>query len=270
MNSNITYAVQNSQLARYIKHYYVLDFSGLDNEGVEVKVPPTGFPVLQFHFGSQANYYRHKHFTCQSLFIGQCSRHVMLFPTKGMKLLGVNFKPYGLYNLFGISPRNILNSGVESSAFFGMDSVNEISETLKNQGIEKGIAELEKLLISHQNNSVKKQPFFDEIVDRIELKNGLIDYSELINKSVSVRTIQRYFREVIGISPKLFCQVLRHKFILGLLYKNPEINWSDLQLNGFYYDFAHFSKDFTNFSGLTPRQYLPIRNSFAATLLKQS
>jgi hypothetical protein len=54
---------------------------------------------------------------------------------------------------------------------------------------------------------------------------------------------------------------------MELLYKNPEMKWSDMQLNGFYYDFSHFTKDFTLFSALTPKQYLPIKNSFAAALL---
>lgn len=184
-----------------------------------------------------------------------------------MKLLGINFKPYGLYNLLGISPYSFMNSGVESRFFWGEENVNRISQTLKTNGIENGITEIESLLLTYQNKYVKSQPYFDEIVDKMEAENGLMNCRDILYKSVSIRTFQRYFREVIGISPKLFCQVLRHKYILELLYQNPEIKWSDIQLNGFYYDFAHFTKDFTHFSGLTPKKYLPLKNSFAATLL---
>lgn len=265
--NNISHPIQNPQLAPYIKHYFVFDFSSLPQESVEFKVPPTGFPVLQFHFGENSNYYRHKHFTNQSLFIGQCSRHILLYPFRGMKLLGINFKPYGLYNLLGISPYSFMNSGVESRFFWGEENVNRISQTLKTNGIENGITEIESLLLTYQNKYVKSQPYFDEIVDKMEAENGLMNCRDILYKSVSIRTFQRYFREVIGISPKLFCQVLRHKYVLELLYQNPEIKWSDIQLNGFYYDFAHFTKDFTHFSGLTPKKYLPLKNSFAATLL---
>lgn len=260
--------IQNQQLRPYIKHYFVLDFSSLPQESIEHKVPPTGFPVLQFHFGENTNYYRHKHFTNQSLFIGQCSRHILLYPIRGMKLFGVNFKPYGLYNLFGLSPYSFMNSGIESSLFFGEENINRISQTLKTDGIEKGIAEIEALLLAYQNKSVKPQPYFDELVDKMETQNGLINQQDILDKNVSVRTLQRYFKEVIGISPKLFCQILRHKYIMELLYENQEIKWSDMQLNGFYYDFAHFTKDFIHFSGLTPKKYLPLKNNFAAALLK--
>lgn len=266
-NTHTLYNIQNPQLIPYVKHYFVVDFSALAQEKIEVKVPPVGFPVLQFHFGAKTDYYHHKHFTDQSLFIGQCSRHILLYPSRGMKLLGVNFKPYGLYNLFGISPYGFMNSGVESKVLFGEENVNRISKTLKVDGTEKGIAETESLLLAFQNKNVKSQPYFDGLVDKIEAENGLMNCAELLDKNISVRTLQRYFKEVVGISPKLFCQILRHKYIMKLLYENPEIKWCDMQLNGFYYDFSHFTKDFILFSGLTPKKYLPIKNSFAASLL---
>ncbi len=267
MNQNSIIPVQNPDLLRYVKQYFVLDFSFLPDEETEFKVPPTGFPVLLFHFGKTANFYRHKHFTNHSLFIGQCSRHILLYPSRGMKLLGVNFKPYGLYNLLGVSPLSFMNSGVESSHLWGEKRVESVIKILNYEGVERGVSEIEALMLEYRNSVVKTQPYFDSLVDRLEQVNGLVNFSEVLDKAISIRTMQRYFRDVIGISPKLFCQVLRHKYIMELLYKNPEISWSDLQLNGFYYDFAHFSKDFIQFSGISPKKYLPMKNSFAAALL---
>lgn len=265
---NSTYPVQNAQLSDYIKHYFLLDFSNLSSDNTKLQVPPVGYPVLQFHFGGEGNFYRHRHFHCQSLFIGQCTRHITLYPSTGMKLLGVNFKPYGLFNLLGISPRTILNSGVESSKLFGDKNIEHINQTLKVHGVEKGIAAIERLLIEYRSKTEVKQKLFDDMVDRLEKENGLINYTSIFDKNISRRTFQRYFSEVIGISPKRFCQIMRHKFIMEQLYRNPGMKWSDMLLNGFYYDFAHFTKDFTQFSGLSPKQYLPIKNSFALALLE--
>ncbi|MGE4433396.1 MAG: DUF6597 domain-containing transcriptional factor [Bacteroidales bacterium] len=262
------YPVQYQRLTPYIKHYLLLDFSDMDAPNKDVNVPPLGFPVLQFHFGEKHNFYRHRHFTSQSLFIGQCSRHITLNPAKGTKLLGVNFKPYGLFNLLGISPAAFRNSGIESGLFFSEEEINHIVGRLQDNKIEAATEAIETLLLRYQKPDIPTHPYFDKLVDRIEQENGLVDYVELLGKTVSRRTFQRYFREVIGLPPKLFCQVLRHKYIVGLLYKNPAMTWSDLQLNGFYYDMAHFVKDFHLFSGLPPKKYLPIKNSFASALLK--
>lgn len=263
-----SFEVRSPLLNAYIKHYFVLEFSGEDERlSGEMTVPPVGYPVLQFHFGRKVNFYRHRHLTCQSVFIGQVTRHVVLYPSSGVRIFGVNFRPYGLYHLLGISPRHFLNSGVESDTFFGSLSVERIITTLSTQSIEAGIDAIEELLLNHQNRNIQTHPYFDAIVDRLEEENGLVDYVELLGRQVSRRTFQRYFREVIGLSPKMFCQVLRHKYIMELLYKNPEMSWSDVALNGFYYDFSHFTKDFSHFSGLTPKRYLPIKNSFASALL---
>ncbi len=268
MTNNKIYPVQNLLLENYISHYYILDFDDLQQDNIEVKVPPLGFPVLQFHFGINANYYQHKHFSNQSIFIGQCTRHVILYPAKAMKIIGVNFKPYGLYNLLGVSPHFIQNSGLESVAIFGNDKVEFITGVLKKEGVERGIFEIEKLLLAHQSNSIKQQKYFDQIVDKMIQVNGLVNYTDILDKSITIRTFQRYFKEVIGVSPKLFCQILRHKYILSLLYLNPELKWSDLLLNGYYFDFAHFTKDFTLFSALTPQKYLRVKNKLASFLLE--
>lgn len=264
-----THSIQNPALKDYLQHYFVLDFGKFPNLPNEIKIPPLGFPVIQFHFGEDANFYRHKHFTSQSIIIGQCSRHILLYPSNKIKIFGINFKPYGLYNLLGVSPKYIKDSCIESSLIFGKENIEAISLMLKTGSIEMAIGEIENLLLKYQNLKQKKHKHFDNIVDVIVKENGLINCSKLVGNKVSIRTFQRYFSEVIGISPKLFSQVLRHKYIMTLLYNNPEMTWSNMQLNGFYYDYAHFAKDITLFSGLTPRQYLPIKNCIASALIQK-
>lgn len=261
--------IRNPFLKKDLQHYFVLDFGKSPQLPDEIRIPPLGFPVIQFHFGEDANFYRHKHFTSQSIIIGQCSRHIILYPSKEIKIIGINFKPYGLYNLLGISPRQIINSCIESSLFFGKKNVETISMLLKTEHIEVAIPEIENLLLNHQNKKTKQYNLFDSIVDTLVKENGLINYTNLLGNKVSVRTFQRYFSEVIGISPKLFTQVLRHKYIMTLLYDNPKMSWNNMLLNGFYYDYAHFTKDITHFSGLTPKQYLPFKNNIASALILQ-
>ena len=38
-----------------------------------------------------------------------------------------------------------------------------------------------------------------------------------------------------------------------------EVDWADVALSAGYCDQAHFIHDFQQFSGLTPKQYLPLR-----------
>ena len=262
------YAVKSDKLKPFILNYSLVSFELLSQiEEVEMKVPPLGFPVLIFYFGNITNFYKHKELTCQSVFVGQMDKHIMLYPSSKAKLLGVNFRPYGLYNLFGISPSFILNSGFESSLFFGEQEVNTITDKLKSEADpEEVLPDIEDLLLRFQQIYVRKQPFFDEMVDKILLEKGLIGPFSFLGKS-SVRTFQRYFKQVVGIMPKTYCQLLRHKYILEQMYLNPDILKSELVLKGFYHDYSHFRKDFIRFSETPPIRYLDLKNNFASSLL---
>lgn len=59
----------------------------------------------------------------QSLFIGQCSRHIMLYPIRGMKLLGVNFQTLWIVQSLWHFALRFMNSGMESRFFFGEKNV---------------------------------------------------------------------------------------------------------------------------------------------------
>ncbi len=262
------YQVQNVELKAFIEDYYCIDFDILPADVPAMKVPPMGFPVCQFHFGEEVNFYQHKHFHNQSLLVGQLTQHVMLYPQKGVRMFGINFKPYGMYNLLDFSPIAIQNSAIESAAIFGQQAIDEITTTLKTASIDIAIEKIERLLAQYISDKSRKHSYYDALVDEMVALNGLVQPLSLIGNNGTARTLQRYFNEVIGVSPKLFCQILRHKYILSLMYANPQLSWSDLLLNGYYYDFAHFSKDFIHFTQMPPHKYLNIKNDFVEHLLK--
>jgi hypothetical protein len=255
------------KLSSYIDNYSVFEFSIDSKESFRFKVPPTGFPTLLFCYGNKVNFFQHKHLTNESILVGQLSKHINLHPVGGTKIFGVNFKPYGFYNLTGLSLTGLRDSAVESTAIFPEEQIAAIELCLQSSNItETAIKSIETMLLAQQKD-IQKNDFLDEIVDSIRLKNGLLDPYTLIGGKTSIRSLQRYFKQVIGISPKIFCQVHRHKFILQLMYQNQELTWNELILGGYYYDYSHFQKDFIKFTQMKPSEYIPFKNPFAEKLL---
>ena len=70
------------------------------------------------------------------------------------------------------------------------------------------------------------------------------------------------FEEAVGLTPKVFCRVLRFQDVLSLIEQGQPIGWADLALDCGYFDQAHFIHDFQAFSGLTPQAYLAQRSLF--------
>jgi AraC-like DNA-binding protein len=63
------------------------------------------------------------------------------------------------------------------------------------------------------------------------------------------------FRETVGLAPKLYSRVRRFHRAVNRFAKNPAVSWVDLALGLHYSDQAHFTRDFSEFAGITPGEY---------------
>lgn len=245
-------------LSRFVHSISILEFDAKPATEF-LQLPPLGFPVLQFHFGKQANFYNQADLKDEALLIGQLTRHVVLRPEQGSALIGINFKPYGLKNLFGISPSVLTDSAIHAVDIFGREIIFKFLEQLRAEKASNEyriILMHEFLLQVYPKFNQLKDNFYDEIVDHIVEKNGLLQIESLLSFRIKLRNLQRYFQHHIGISPKSFIKILRHKYVLGRMIENPQFHWNDPSLDGFYYDQSHFDRDFLKFSFQRPLQYI--------------
>jgi AraC-like DNA-binding protein len=72
---------------------------------------------------------------------------------------------------------------------------------------------------------------------------------------MSVRQLERGFRQVVGASPKLFARTVRFREAQRRLLFDPDLEMTALAYECGYFDQAHFIKDFKDFAGQTPAEY---------------
>jgi AraC-like DNA-binding protein len=79
---------------------------------------------------------------------------------------------------------------------------------------------------------------------------------------VSSTHLARRFKELIGVTPKRLARTCR--FAASVFAINPAgpIDWGDLASSAGYFDQAHFSHEFREFTGLTPTGYVERRRQF--------
>jgi AraC-like DNA-binding protein len=78
----------------------------------------------------------------------------------------------------------------------------------------------------------------------------LADYCHM-----SVRQLQRGFREVVGASPKLFARTVRFREAQRRIMFDPDLELTALAHECGYFDQSHFIKDFKEFAGQTPAEH---------------
>jgi AraC-like DNA-binding protein len=78
--------------------------------------------------------------------------------------------------------------------------------------------------------------------------------------------LHQIFAQHIGVSPKHFSRMVRVRAALGMI--SPEAKWASIAADAGYSDQSHFIRDFLEFVGMTPEQYLadtaPSRHGSAA------
>jgi AraC-like DNA-binding protein len=79
----------------------------------------------------------------------------------------------------------------------------------------------------------------------------------------SIRTVDRLFRQYLGISPKFYAQIVRFEAALERMAQGMSL--ADVAALSGYYDQPHFTKTFVTYSGQSPEQYrLELRARSAA------
>src|SRR5215510_6018027 len=76
------------------------------------------------------------------------------------------------------------------------------------------------------------------------------------------RRFIQVFKAEVGITPKLFSRIQRFQQTRTFIQHNPSINWADLAVDFGYFDQSHFIREFLEFSGLSPTDYINRQKRF--------
>jgi methylphosphotriester-DNA--protein-cysteine methyltransferase len=79
---------------------------------------------------------------------------------------------------------------------------------------------------------------------------------------LSQRRFIQVFKAQVGMTPKLFSRIQRFQQTRTFIQQNPSPSWAALALDLGYFDQSHLIREFLEFSGLSPSDYLNRHKSF--------
>lgn len=138
-----------------------------------------------------------------------------------------------------------------------MISIDEsiVSEIIYKQGFHEKIALFKQMIKSNIFSEDSSPTIIKYSLNRIYARKGNISINQLAEETgYSARYIRKKFEDNIGISPKLFSQIVRFQYSLFMLIKNNKYSISDIINENGYYDQAHLINEFKKFGYLSPNK----------------
>lgn len=177
--------------------------------------------------------------------------------TQGRHLTaGILFKPWGLYQAFGINARELSNRSVEVSSLLGTSLGQFVQEQARLLPPAQFLAALEQYLLpSYQARQIKSQVLEQvEKLDYTGFEKGTM--SQLAHQlHLSPKTVIDHFNTTLGISPVRYFHLKMVNQALRQIRQYPQKSLTEIGLELGFFDQAHFIRVFKSFCGISPRAY---------------
>ncbi|WP_257657849.1 helix-turn-helix domain-containing protein [Parapedobacter lycopersici] len=188
-------------------------------------------------------------------FAGQHSVSVCYTPREHIRIINVDFLPWGAYSVFGLEQAALHNVTSDATELFpGLkDFMPELESHLHDE--DHCLRVIEQFLLAELK---KRTRYADERIinacRQITESRGNLQIRELCSTvGMSHSGLTRYFSEMIGVTPKIFGRVARFTAVQKFLGENPDAGWGDIVHQFDYFDQNHFIREFKQFTGAVPK-----------------
>jgi len=167
--------------------------------------------------------------------------------------VGVQFHPGAAAQLLGVPANELMERHTPLEDLWGRTS-SEMRERLAlASSPDRAIDLLESFLTERLGLVRESHP---SVAKALELFAVTADVRQAVTASgYSHRQFIALFRHAVGLTPKIYCRILRFQGAIARVAEGPARSWADLAMAAGYSDQAHFNREFREFSGITPGRY---------------
>jgi len=177
-----------------------------------------------------------------------------------VKCLCVLFRSYGVFNIFGYPQIEIRDKAVDLDLLCGSDGKDIIEQIILAKDDMARIIFMDKFLLRQYKKTEKKKAENNAVREHLNLimrEKGCIKIKDICTKfDLNIKTLERNFKEKIGLTPKEFSRIIRLNHLYKLINTKNEIDWLDMVYECNYYDQAHLINEFKEFTKMPPDEFL--------------
>ena len=199
-------------------------------------------------------------------FMGVWTRRFLLEYPAWTRLVGVHFKPWGMSPFAGISAAELRDRWVPADAVWqrSVDRIrNRVGEAASATGALRALEEeLRSRLAAAPPRGLD---LVQHTGGRLAVSHGTVPVGALSDAAgVSGNHLAAQFKSHVGVTPKRVARIYRFARLIVSVDALRPVDWPQLAQTAGYFDQAHFGREFKDFTGHTPTEYLALRRRFPA------
>lgn len=246
------------ELAPYVRFYWALEADLDPGETFVHRSMADGCVEMVFHYRSAFDEIINDSLIEASPIasIQAQTTHYHRFVTdRSFGIFGAYLYPFAIPKFFSLAASELTNLAPDLGSVFGAEGklLDERVTAAATNVLRVEI--VSSFLLSKLRSSSHDLSHIHHAVHSIMLLKGNVNVQALADMhNISKRQFERKFKELAGMSPKLYSRVMR--FQAATHFKlNGRADLTDVAYACGYYDQSHFINDFREFSGYSPKEY---------------
>lgn len=260
----------NADLESLVSCYWTLEVPA-NVAAQRQRIIPDGTIEMAFILGDDIKRYTSENdFIIQprAMVLGQTMQAFFIEPTGYVNTFAIRFYPYGFANFISIPIQDLGDKETPIETLFGKKTASELEQKIiEARSSRERIEIIENFLLEKLNEKTTIDNIVKTTIDALLASNGSASINEILKEDLSKRRqLERNFKKQIGVSPKQLGRLIRLQTALKLLLNQKAEDLTDIAYKSEYFDQAHFIKDFKEFTGVKPKDFLGNENMALSTL----
>jgi AraC-like DNA-binding protein len=178
-------------------------------------------------------------------------------------IIGVHFKPGGAFPFLGLPAGDLANTHVDLDTLWGPSATRLRERLCEARTSQDRFYVFEQVLLHRLCHRMKQHYAVMAALEMFRNQQGCTVKEAANDVGLSQRRFIQIFKAEVGMTPKLFSRIQRFQQTRTVIQKSASINWATVALDLGYFDQSHLIREFLEFSGQSPTNYIKRQTHFA-------